>query len=644
MNIEFHYYAVKYLAEMAGFPATEAQAIAELSQFIDDSQQEIGVTVDPSTLPQEIKERKLYQVTPQGTKVFLPKTAVLSAQNTDYQKDLKNTDSQWKSLIPFHYFPNRALDPEDPETVNYTTSAIRNFADNDLFNTQLVSSIQQYKNEARAKTESSLLRIGILAHILGDSFSYTGFNGLESWRNTARLAEVFVPKTFQHPTADYKPEDLAQNPTVGHACVGSSVDDCGISGVFYHAADPNDTTYSATKTFQSINNILGAGRGLYHYFLLCQGKSPGDYENIWEATITPLLQELTDDWHTPVSDLNDKWQNKTGLTYGYDVNAVRQKIIKPENLYSFVIAVDDLRKCVKKTGPAVKLDPGDEAGTLEIGNLDLRNDHLKVTIRGQVEQTTPLVLQLSLKDKNFPYQQLTAHNDRFPDSSRAKVDLDIPFPKQEGLYNLQATLSDESKQVLTEPLTKNQAVLLESPQLLCRLQPLAPASLRNRFEVTVVNGFDGGWDISYLGNDVYKNAQGNNVLDIYLPVRALITLDKRYSFEQLGDYNLSLNRAGGEPIYHCKNPRFNHFQIRKDDVSTIEIGFDHQWQNQLPADHPDHSGGTAPYQLVLRFSADIRRRDQDDSIPKYRTIHWDSSKVPNQDQAFPQVVFKWPAL
>lgn len=632
MNIEFHYYAVKYLAYMAGFTEAEAQSIAEISQFINDSQQEIGVIVDQSKLPQDIKDRFLYKLTSQGTKVFLPKTASLSPQNAGYKDDLKDSVTQWNSLIPFHYFPPKALDPKGED---YVTTAIRNFEDNDLFNTQLVCSIQQYKNESQPKTES-LLRIGTLAHILAATFSYTCFNGLNSWRNTARLAEVFVPKTYQHPTKDYKPEELAKNPLVGHACVGNSVDDCGISGVFYHAADPTDTTYSATKTFQSISNILGAGRGLFRYFLLCKDKKPSDYDSIWDSTITLVLQELTTDWQAPVSGLNDKWKIKTGFDYSYDANTVRTNIMKLDKLYRFVIVADDLRKCVKADS-AGQFKGTDSAGALEIGTMDLRDDKFKVTVRGKVDKPTDLVLQLSLKDKNFPYQQLAAHNYPFPNSSTAEGVLDIDFHKQEGEYNLEATLSDQSKQVLSEPLTKNQEILIDSPQLLCRMQPLSPASLRSHTEVTVSNAFDGGCDISYPNNDVYINAQGNNVLDIYLPVRAIITLDTNYKFVKLRDYSLLLKEKGGQQIVHCKNPRFNHAQM--DRSNSIEIGFDPEWKNYLPADNPK---GIAEYELVFRFSADIERVDQDSSSKQYRTIRWDSSKVPNQAQAFLHVVFKWP--
>lgn len=634
MNIEFHYYAVKYLACMAGFTEAKAQSIAEISQFINDSQQEIGVIVDQSKLPQDIKDRSLYKVTPQGTKVFLPKTAALSPQNAGYQDDLKDSATQWNSLIPFHYFPPKALDPTGED---YVTTAIRNFEDNDLFNTQLVFSIQQYQDKSQPKTES-LLRMGTLAHILAATFSYTCFNGLNSWRNTARLAEVFVPKTYQHPTEDYKPEELAKNPPVGHACVGNSVDDCGISGVFYHAADPTDTTYSATKTFQSISNILGAGRGLFRYFLLCKGQKPSDYGSIWDSTITPVLQELTADWQAPLSKLNDKWKKKTGFDYSYEADSLRTTIMKLDNLYRFVIVADDLRQCVRADS-AGQFKERDAAGALEVGTIDLRDDKFKVTVRGNVAKPTDLVLQLSLKDKNFPYQQLAVHNYPFPNSSTAEAVLDIDFPKQEGEYNLQATLSDQSELVLTEPLTKNQEILLDSPQLLCRMQPLSPASLRSPTEVTVSNSFDGGCDISYANNDVYLNAQGNKVLDIYLPVRAIITLNTIYKFAKLREYSLHLKEKSGQQIAHCKNPRFNHFLIQRDGSNSLEIGFNSEWKNYLPADNPK---GLAEYELVLRFSADIQPIDQASPAKQYRTIHWDSSKVPNQAQAFLPVVFKWP--
>ena len=36
MNINFHYYTVRALGQLAGFPPEEAQLIAEYPQFIDD--------------------------------------------------------------------------------------------------------------------------------------------------------------------------------------------------------------------------------------------------------------------------------------------------------------------------------------------------------------------------------------------------------------------------------------------------------------------------------------------------------------------------------------------------------------------------------------------------------------------------------
>lgn len=308
-----------------------------------------------------------------------------------------------------------------------------------------------------------------------------------------------------------------------------------------------------------------------------------------------------------------------------------------DNLYRFMIVVDDLRKCVK-VGSAEQFAGTDSPAGLEIGPLDLRNDKFNVTVKGKVDKPTDLVLQLSVKDKNFPYQQLVARNFSFPGSSTAEGLVDIDFHKQEAIYNLQVKLADVTKQVLPQPYVKNLEIVLDDPQLLCRLQPLSPASLSSCTEVTISNAFDGGCDLSYLSNDVYQNAQGDNVLDIYLAVRAIIKLNSNYRFVKLRDYSLFLQEKGGQPIFHCKNPRFNHFQTDGSN-SSLEVGFDPEWKNQLPAANAE---GKAEYDLILRFSADIARIDPDGSLKQFRTIHWDSSRVPNQAQAFLHVVFKWP--
>ncbi|MBN1327241.1 MAG: hypothetical protein JW996_04765 [Candidatus Cloacimonetes bacterium] len=169
MNIEFHYYVVKYLALEAGFDSGEAQIIAYSSQFVDDNTYTVKIRKPDS----EIYENQISQ-TPD---VLAPQTHTMR-------------------IYPlFHYLPG------DPTSAK---ASRRDGKMHILMTTPASTHAQEIFFESTKNEDLYLL--GIASHMLSDTFFNQNFigncDGMNAIKGTWEPLELHIG----HADAGHKPD------------------------------------------------------------------------------------------------------------------------------------------------------------------------------------------------------------------------------------------------------------------------------------------------------------------------------------------------------------------------------------------------------------------------------------------------------
>jgi hypothetical protein len=145
MNVEFHYYAIYFLALRAGFAEDEARRLAMSSQYVDDAIYE-------------------YEVVGGSGPLFLPYNTIVT-QNYSFW-DGATRDSVY---LPFHFIPGDGA----------KAGAARKDGCSDPYQVTPDSPIAKKLLVAALKTRN-LYRVGIALHSYADSWAHQQFSGLLS--------------------------------------------------------------------------------------------------------------------------------------------------------------------------------------------------------------------------------------------------------------------------------------------------------------------------------------------------------------------------------------------------------------------------------------------------------------------------------
>ena len=239
MNINFHYYTVRALAQLAGFPSEEAQLIAEYSQFIDDyaTRSTIRVTRQP---PQEAIDSGLAKPDGQHWKIELVTTGFMSMWDT--------TQLQWESvrrsmLIPFHFPPAAPLQ-QATEDIPISPAIMGDGSEvSNCLATLQLSLTQGYGNRV-----SNLINLGMLLHVFADTYAHQNFSGSHSKatnnyeiRNVTRYYNPSDQTRYHDQTTQYQKLNATMAykrlPAIGHGTVGHAPDDTYVSFSLVHQND-----------------------------------------------------------------------------------------------------------------------------------------------------------------------------------------------------------------------------------------------------------------------------------------------------------------------------------------------------------------------------------------------------------------------
>ncbi len=236
MNINFHYYAIKAAAHMAGLPEQAAQLLAEYSQFIDDFETKRTIRV-LGDIPQWVKDSGIVAHA-KNNEIKLVTTGFTGLWN---QIALQSETLQNQMLVPFHFITQCRLN-----TSNYNHPVVpATFDEHDgsLISTMLREQFACYREETSENRKNHIImKIGMLLHVFADTYAHQRFSG--HWNkscNNYAVAEAISYQNRSNPknvTAKYRKTRLL--PSIGHTTADHAPDDSDIAFSMVHQNDKNN--------------------------------------------------------------------------------------------------------------------------------------------------------------------------------------------------------------------------------------------------------------------------------------------------------------------------------------------------------------------------------------------------------------------
>lgn len=301
MNIAFHYFAIKYLALVAGFSDADAQTIAEYSQMVDDF--DFTAYWYCTNVPAYIKDDPRYDLCVTGGFFNPAQTGFLCdglLGKTDYV-NLVIPRFQRFTCTPFHFIY---------EERNYIDTKEYRVSPATLGNGSIISDmLEEAKNGYIAATpdtpeqRKALMKIGMLLHVFADTAAHQMFSGFNANVNQVSLVNVTNNITNADETAKYK--DLTIKflatlekwaplitPSIGHMMLEHIPDLTHISFTMgYTRPDRMPASYNRSNT----SEFISMAKEILNYLRSCQGEGVLP-EGIWDATYREALRTafLTD--------------------------------------------------------------------------------------------------------------------------------------------------------------------------------------------------------------------------------------------------------------------------------------------------------------------------------------------------------------
>ena len=242
MQLDFHYYAVYHLAELAGLSSSAAETVAYASQYVDDATESEPV-------------------------VPFPDQQFDTVRTAHYNLGAFDWNVQKKIYMPFHFLP-ATIRWSDPAAFSYVTRPA-SLQMNDLA-AKLVQNVL-----AEPEPAFRQIRMGVALHTIADTFSHFGFSGRQSEENhVGRIwhakkgggwdykflksyADIFIPEighvqSFEYPDLPYltwryknhQGKYRKRDNTV-HCLKGTRL----IYKILSHMSDPNNTSADLKADF-----------------------------------------------------------------------------------------------------------------------------------------------------------------------------------------------------------------------------------------------------------------------------------------------------------------------------------------------------------------------------------------------------------
>lgn len=272
MDINYHYFAIKVLAEKAGFVEEDAQVIASYSQFVDDFDTYRFLYF------KEVPEyaRYLAAKVPTGW-VFNPVTTGFNSY-LDYSR-LRSEKNQKKILIPFHFIPQNPLTVVPKDRRDYRVKPVT-MAEGSLLQGMLLEASEKYQVQ---QNRENLIRIGTLLHIFADTYAHQRFSGFWNWENHAYLQDVVDDMDGKSIWKKYNPNQYYYAPSIGHSNVATAPDDSNVSFVMLQKISEHENyPYQDRYERDNVTEFLIASREILNYLRSCFNSDPIS-DSDWDA-------------------------------------------------------------------------------------------------------------------------------------------------------------------------------------------------------------------------------------------------------------------------------------------------------------------------------------------------------------------------
>ncbi len=272
MQKDFHYCAIKVLAEKAGFRSNEAQIIAYASQYTDDAvaHKKLKIKNVPAIKYPRLKGEHFDPIcTAHRGMQFL----------TGLRKDV-----QRKVYIPFHFLPSDEYGGKG--RYNYRTVPDGNFA------RKIVKNAIKELNKNEGERDQKLIKLGIALHTYADTWSHQRFSGRHSAKdNDIERIHIFEDDRWE--SLSYL-DQLKLNiiPDVGHAEALFYPDQAHLKWKYEH-------DYSGVEISRDNTNIfIDAAYSIFT--LLCEANKMASN---WKKYVSRLVECLS----TPTDSIKKKF-------------------------------------------------------------------------------------------------------------------------------------------------------------------------------------------------------------------------------------------------------------------------------------------------------------------------------------------------
>ena len=300
MDIDFHYYMMRALAEKAGFKPADAQLIAYASQYVDDSTDAIlPFTLNnlPSIWYGDVKI---------GEKTIDP--VVTAHSNLTYVGGIR-AEAQNGTYIPFHFLPAKAQSGDG--TYDYITRP-----NGDIAKALIAKVVDELSHASGEERVRELIGLGIATHSYVDTWAHQNFSGRYSeddnsvgdiriWKNGKWEAQA-------KPTTSEVTNIMAT--AIGHARAGYNPDKAYLRWQYRNKRE-GLVERNNTEIFMT------AAEAIFAVFKSAS-KGNGDWQSIRsnvEACLADHPSDISDDNYAQKMIPNYK-KNFPEIAFSYDKN------------------------------------------------------------------------------------------------------------------------------------------------------------------------------------------------------------------------------------------------------------------------------------------------------------------------------------
>ncbi len=264
MNISFHYFVVKILAEKAGFSPSDAQTIAYASQYVDDAveHKEIKVNnLDKLQFTNSFKSKRI------SGEMFNP---ICTAHEGLSYINCMDINAQMYIYMSFHFLPPEKYLGEG--NFDYVVQS-----DGKLANKLIDSAKTAWQND---KSVKNLIKLGVIIHSYADTWAHSNFSGRHGSENDIDEINKIIAGKEKNDSKQWIRNLL---PDVGHA----------EADVYPDLTNLTWNTKFADGRFANRDNpsfFLDSAKAIYNNLIDCTNAT-----NIWDDFSNELLNYLKAD-------------------------------------------------------------------------------------------------------------------------------------------------------------------------------------------------------------------------------------------------------------------------------------------------------------------------------------------------------------